>query len=238
MRRGHRGRQRADRRSCGARSSPTCCTAARGAALLGGVFSLSLAVLHGAVFVALKTSGPVRARARRTALISRPRWPLPAAVGGAVRHRRRPAARRAGWAAAPWLWACALAAMAALAAGVALIWRAPGGLGVRRHRRRRSRWPPPPCSAPSGAAPLPGPDPRRGRLRPLHAGRADLDRPGRAAVRAGLPGLDVLGVPQAPGRRGVLRHRPERPRLSPAPGDPPPQAGPRRRPPTRVAGLA
>ncbi|GII92101.1 cytochrome d ubiquinol oxidase subunit II [Sinosporangium siamense] len=38
------------------------------AALLGGVFSLVVFVLHGAVFVALKTEGEVRVRARRTAL--------------------------------------------------------------------------------------------------------------------------------------------------------------------------
>ncbi|MGN9782705.1 cytochrome d ubiquinol oxidase subunit II [Nonomuraea sp. ZG12] len=39
-----------------------------GAALLGGAFSLSVCLLHGAVFLALRTEGPVRRRARTAAL--------------------------------------------------------------------------------------------------------------------------------------------------------------------------
>ncbi|WP_433240389.1 cytochrome d ubiquinol oxidase subunit II [Streptosporangium sp. CA-135522] len=95
------------------------------AALIGGVFSLSLCVLHGAVFVALKTSGPVRARARRTAMATSA-VALPAAV---VALSDIPAAGTAvaDWAATPWLWVCALTAMAALAAGVALTWRGRDG---------------------------------------------------------------------------------------------------------------
>ncbi|MER5319065.1 cytochrome d ubiquinol oxidase subunit II [Streptosporangium roseum] len=95
------------------------------AALVGGVFSLSLCVLHGAVFVTLKTSGPVRARARRTAMATSA-VALPAAV---VALSNIPAAGTAvaDWAAAPWLWACALTAMAALAAGIALTWRGRDG---------------------------------------------------------------------------------------------------------------
>ncbi|MEV8632468.1 cytochrome d ubiquinol oxidase subunit II [Streptosporangium sp. NPDC051023] len=91
------------------------------AALIGGVFSLSVCVLHGAVFVALKTTGPVRARARRAAMATSA-VALPAAV---VALSGIPSARTAmaDWAASPWLWAGALAAMAVLAAGVALIWR-------------------------------------------------------------------------------------------------------------------
>ncbi|OLT26789.1 cytochrome d ubiquinol oxidase subunit II [Nocardiopsis sp. CNR-923] len=38
--------------------------------LLGGVTTLSLFTLHGAVFLTLKTDGPVRVRARRAALVS------------------------------------------------------------------------------------------------------------------------------------------------------------------------
>ncbi|GAA3088202.1 cytochrome d ubiquinol oxidase subunit II [Streptosporangium carneum] len=95
------------------------------AALVGGVFSLSVCVLHGAVFVALKTSGPVHARARRTAMATSA-LALPAAV---VALSGIPSARTAvaDWTASPWLWACALAAMAALAAGVALTWRGRDG---------------------------------------------------------------------------------------------------------------
>ena len=95
------------------------------AALVGGAFSLSLCVLHGAVFVTLKTSGPVRARARRTAMTAS-LVALPLAV---VALSNIPAAGKAGtdWAASPWLWACSLAAMAALAAGTALTWRGRDG---------------------------------------------------------------------------------------------------------------
>jgi cytochrome d ubiquinol oxidase subunit II len=39
-----------------------------GAALLGGAFTLSVCLLHGAVFLALRTEGPVRRRARTAAL--------------------------------------------------------------------------------------------------------------------------------------------------------------------------
>src|SRR5690606_19843901 len=46
------------------------------------------------------------------------------------------------------------------------------------------------------------PDPRGGRLRPLHADDAELDRPDRAPLRPRLPGLDLLGVQKAgPDRR-------------------------------------
>ncbi|MFD1537763.1 cytochrome d ubiquinol oxidase subunit II [Nonomuraea guangzhouensis] len=38
------------------------------AALVGGLFTLAMCVLHGAVFLSLKTDGPVRRRARATAL--------------------------------------------------------------------------------------------------------------------------------------------------------------------------
>ncbi|MBG0830900.1 cytochrome d ubiquinol oxidase subunit II [Planomonospora sp. ID67723] len=95
------------------------------AALIGGVFSLTLCLLHGAVFVALKTSGPVRARARRTAMaVSAAALPA-----GVVALSGIPATGTAvaEWGASPWLWGCALAAMAALAAGTALTWRGRDG---------------------------------------------------------------------------------------------------------------
>ncbi|MEU7004824.1 cytochrome d ubiquinol oxidase subunit II [Nonomuraea sp. NPDC046570] len=83
------------------------------AALVGGVFSLAVCVLHGAVFLALKTEGRVRLRARRAALAATA-VVIPLAVvalpaipaGGSV----------PGWIAAG-------GAMALLAAGGSLIWR-------------------------------------------------------------------------------------------------------------------
>ncbi|WP_214416047.1 cytochrome d ubiquinol oxidase subunit II [Sphaerisporangium fuscum] len=91
------------------------------ATVLGGVFSLAVAVLHGAVFVALKTAGRLRVRARRAALAV-------AAVALPVAIAVLPALPTAGdggvgWASHPALWAVSLAAMIALTAGVALIWR-------------------------------------------------------------------------------------------------------------------
>ncbi|MFC4063228.1 cytochrome d ubiquinol oxidase subunit II [Planomonospora corallina] len=94
------------------------------AALAGGVFSLSLCLLHGAVFIALKTTGPVRARARRAALaVSVVTLP----VGIAALSGIPGAGAAAGTGAAPWVWAGALASMAALAAAVALTWRGRDG---------------------------------------------------------------------------------------------------------------
>ncbi|SDH35785.1 cytochrome d ubiquinol oxidase subunit II [Sinosporangium album] len=82
------------------------------AALLGGVFSLVVCVLHGAVFVSLKTEGEVRVRARRTALaLSAVAVPV-AAVGVAA---------VAGDSALRWVLAAAV--VVALAGAAAAIWR-------------------------------------------------------------------------------------------------------------------
>ncbi|PZG48261.1 cytochrome d ubiquinol oxidase subunit II [Spongiactinospora gelatinilytica] len=83
------------------------------AAVLGGVFTLALSLLHGAVFLALRTEGPVRRRARRAALTAS----LAAVPTGVVALSAIPAGG------SPLLWAVALAAMAALASAVALTWR-------------------------------------------------------------------------------------------------------------------
>ncbi|MEU9884164.1 cytochrome d ubiquinol oxidase subunit II [Sphaerisporangium sp. NPDC051011] len=91
--------------------------------VLGGLLSLSLAVLHGAVFLTLKTAGPLRARARRAALTA-------AAVAVPVAVLALPGLPSAnapqepgGWTAHPLPWVAAVAAMVTLAAGVALVWR-------------------------------------------------------------------------------------------------------------------
>ncbi|MEU6710387.1 cytochrome d ubiquinol oxidase subunit II [Nonomuraea sp. NPDC046802] len=76
------------------------------AAVFGGAFTLAVCVLHGAVFLALKTTGPVRRRARVTAMAAGA-VTIPAAVIALSSLGSLPA----------------LAAMAALAAATALIWR-------------------------------------------------------------------------------------------------------------------
>ncbi|MBO3748198.1 cytochrome d ubiquinol oxidase subunit II [Streptosporangiaceae bacterium NEAU-GS5] len=92
------------------------------AAVLGGILSLGMAVLHGAVFLALKTTGPVRARARTAALLtSVAAIPVAAVALPSLPGASAPAAP--GWAASPWLWAAAVAAMATLASAAALTWR-------------------------------------------------------------------------------------------------------------------
>ncbi|WP_204074035.1 cytochrome d ubiquinol oxidase subunit II [Planotetraspora phitsanulokensis] len=88
----------------------------------GGALSLTMAMLHGAVFVALRTTGPVRARARRAALfVSAAAVPLAAVALPSLPGSS--ALTVPDWSASPFLWASALAAMAALASGVALVWR-------------------------------------------------------------------------------------------------------------------
>ncbi|MEV0229379.1 cytochrome d ubiquinol oxidase subunit II [Nonomuraea sp. NPDC050786] len=76
------------------------------AALLGGAFTLAVCALHGAVFLALRTTGPVRRRARVAALIASG-VTIPVAVAALSSLGSMPA----------------LAAMAFLAAATALIWR-------------------------------------------------------------------------------------------------------------------
>ncbi|RBQ19575.1 cytochrome d ubiquinol oxidase subunit II [Spongiactinospora rosea] len=83
------------------------------AAIVGGVFALALCLLHGAVFLALRTEGPVRRRARRAALTAS----LAAVPTGVAALSAIPAGG------SPLLWAVALAAMAALASAVAFAWR-------------------------------------------------------------------------------------------------------------------
>ncbi|MEV1171051.1 cytochrome d ubiquinol oxidase subunit II [Nonomuraea sp. NPDC049784] len=76
------------------------------ATLVGGAFTLAVCLLHGAVFLTLKTTGPVRRRARVVALAAGG-VAIPVAVVALSSLRSLPA----------------LAAMAALAAATALIWR-------------------------------------------------------------------------------------------------------------------
>ena|SRR5437868_5012883 len=83
------------------------------AALVGGAFSLTLAILHGAVFLALKTDGALRLRARATALATLPVL-LPLALIAILEIPTH--GGLAGWIAA-------LGALALLAAGASLIWR-------------------------------------------------------------------------------------------------------------------
>ncbi|MEU4576435.1 cytochrome d ubiquinol oxidase subunit II [Nonomuraea sp. ATR24] len=76
------------------------------AALMGGVFSLAVCLLHGAVFLALRTDGPVRRRAR-TAALAVSVVVVPVAVVALSAVGTIPA----------------LAAMGAVAAATALVWR-------------------------------------------------------------------------------------------------------------------
>ncbi len=90
------------------------------AVVLGALLALALATLLGAVFTALKTDGPVRARARRLALTAA----FAALPVAAVTLPAIPGAAGASgaWPAQPAVWATAITAMAALAAAVAFAW--------------------------------------------------------------------------------------------------------------------
>ncbi|WP_017614743.1 cytochrome d ubiquinol oxidase subunit II [Nocardiopsis salina] len=83
-------------------------------ALLGGLTTLSLFTLHGAVFLTLKTGGPVRVRSRTAALGSA----VVAVPATTVFLGWTQAAHGQGW-----TLMTAAAATAALALGVALAWR-------------------------------------------------------------------------------------------------------------------
>ncbi|MBE3000101.1 cytochrome d ubiquinol oxidase subunit II [Nocardiopsis sp. HNM0947] len=83
-------------------------------ALLGGLTTLSLFTLHGAVFLTLKTGGPVRTRSRTAALGSA----VVAVPATTVFLVWTQAEHGQGWT----LWSAA-AAVAALAVGVTLAWR-------------------------------------------------------------------------------------------------------------------
>lgn len=87
------------------------------AAIVGGVFTLALCALHGAVFLALRTDGPVRRRAR-TAALAAGAVVLPLAVAALSSVGAGGAEPGSGPGSLP-----ALAAMGVLAAAVALIWR-------------------------------------------------------------------------------------------------------------------
>ncbi|MGW4470446.1 cytochrome d ubiquinol oxidase subunit II [Nonomuraea sp. NPDC004354] len=83
------------------------------AALIGGAFSLAVTVLHGAVFLALKTEGRVRQRARAVATGATVAViPLAIVALSSIPGEGDPA-----------VWVAAVSAMALLAAGGSLIWR-------------------------------------------------------------------------------------------------------------------
>ena len=95
--------------------------------LLGGLVTLLLFLTHGAMFLALKTDGEIRYRARALAV----RLGVAAAVAAVVflvwaqaltRRRRRP---RSPSSSPPSPWSAALVAA----------WMGPRGVGLRRHLR-------------------------------------------------------------------------------------------------------
>ena len=177
-------------------------------AIFVGITLVSLCVLHGATFIALKTEGALRDRAAKFARRVAPvtallvlafiGWTHVTAGGGAFLN--------------PVEFLAILAVLCRLGARAR-----PRGLGVHGHHRhdravdhhdlRR------PLSAGHGVQHQPGLQPDRAQQR-LHAVLAeghDRRRAGVPADRAGLPGLDLLRVPP-PDQRPVL------PAVAPPPG--------------------
>ena len=187
--------------------------------LLGGLVTLTLFLTHGAMFIALKTTGDIRHRARDLSV----KVGLVAAVVAVVFL----------------VWTQIDTGTVGSAVAFVLGGPRPGrrhrhgtggsrGLGVRRDLRRRSRWRWPGCSSrlfPDVMPSLDRPgvlahDHQRLRHR-LHAEGDDLGRGRVHPDRAGLSGLDLLGVPEAardpahPRRRARRGLRPLDPRLLP-----------------------
>ncbi|MFI9560124.1 cytochrome d ubiquinol oxidase subunit II [Nonomuraea endophytica] len=92
------------------------------AALLGGVFSLVVSVLHGAVFLALRTDGPLRRRAR-TAALAASGLAVPVGVLALSQVGGMGGMSGAGGVGGTVGTVAALGGAVALAAAVALIWR-------------------------------------------------------------------------------------------------------------------
>lgn len=171
-------------------------------ALLGGAVTLALFTFHGAVFAALKTVGDIRVRARKLALRLGPVAAV-LALGFLIWTQARTGD---GWS----LVAMSVAVLALVGAIAAIAMR-PGGVVVRllgsHHRRRRG-------DALPGA--LPGrhavlaerrvePHRHQRLVHAVHAHDHDLVRGDRHAPGPALPGVDLLGVPQAhrhPAHRG------------------------------------
>ena len=162
--------------------------------LLGGLVTLTLFVTHGATFIALKTVGDIRLRARALAWKSglggrRARRRLPRVAAGADRQRRLGRGVRGRRAAAAGRGRCGV--------------RRPRGRVLRRHVRRDRlrggghvrRALPRRDAVLDGRRVQPDHDQRGGDV--LHPDDHDVGGGDLHAARAGLPGVDLLGLPQA-----------------------------------------
>ncbi len=174
--------------------------------LLGGLTTLLLFFTHGVYFVALKTDGQVHADARRLARRSGcSPWSSPPRSSSGRSSSPPVTARRS------WRWSSRRRARRRDAHHVARVQPArPRGLGLRvRSRHDRLRGAHPVVRAvPVRHAVLDRhreqPDDRERVEHRLHAHDHDVGGGHLPAARAGLPGLDVLGLPQA---RHPLAHR-------------------------------
>ena len=198
--------------------------------LLGGLTMVALFCTYGAIFVALKTVGTIRADARSLALASASSrcWPARPSCCG----RCWPTATRLSLVLAVLTAAALVAGLVANAQSARAgpsAWSAAGIVGVVATLFVALY----PDVMPSSTEPGVQPDHRQRQLHALHPGHHVLGRAGHAAVRARLPGVDLLGVPQAhrarqhpdaaTARRGdAARHviRPRLGRREPAPLDP------------------
>ena len=208
-------------------------------ALLGGLTTLLLFLTHGAMFLALKTDGQIRHRARALAV----RVGLVAAVVAVVflvwtqACHRHASARRS-------LFVVGRARPRRRAAGAS---RRPGGLGVRRHVRRDRARPSPglfvalfPDVMPSSTDPAFSPDHHERGRDVVHAdghdlGGGDLHPGGAGSTRAGPTGCSAARISRAPHPGAAVRRAgPTRRRASMRPLDP--RLRPHLRPRVRRAG--
>ena len=162
-------------------------------ALLGGATTALIFLTHGAVFLALKSDGDIRARAGAFAarssvvtLVVAGAWAVWAQVAYSV----------------PWTWAPSSSRPGALVVARRRRAAPRGGPGVHRVRRgdRRGRGADLRLDVPrrhAGVRPGQLADRHQRVVDRLHAHGHDLGGRVPHAARAALPGLDVLGVPQA-----------------------------------------
>ena len=188
-------------------------------ALLGGVLTLVLFLAHGAIFLALRTTGELSDAGAPRSPRAAP-WPPVVAVAAFLAWLLRPraiaAACRASRRCSP-RWPRSRGRGAPCSCGRATAGRSPpprGAIILLFGALFADLFPNAMVSSTNAAS--------RCRCRrvlvALHAGRDDRRRAAARAVRAALPGLDLLGLPRAPlARRGLraaarpARRRPQRP---------------------------
>ena len=181
-------------------------------AIVGGLASLAVFLAHGATFLALKTAGPLAVRARRAAAWLSPLaarwWPAPRPGSRSV----APTAPAAWAARCRWYWRSRCALVFAASGPLAVAGRGPPGVRAERAGDRGVDGRGVHRAVPAGDGverARPVADHLERRLGAPDAAGNDRGRGDLRPAGAGLPGLELLGVPAAAGQA-----QPASPRMS------------------------